>query len=242
MAISDFGKTIATTGLSVASASGLIWYSVANKAAPGATPVVGWKQIMIGVSCGLTLFVLGSMVWWWGERKEKREAANKDKARDDKEKVRDEATQGERNLDRKERADERREDKLERQREREEEQKRLNLDAVAAKERADKERTERDKSEEADRVRADQRELDAIQKLNGCPQTDAYKAFIQANRMCGNGSCKTMFPRRQFIRNDLVDRHNWLTCVCIGCATRLWPQGRRERMWPDDYNSQVNRK
>jgi len=220
MSRSEQGKALAVAGLSFA-CSAVVELAIKFSQ---------WWVAMIVLAIGLAFMLLGFVYARRKGDEEKREAEAKEKARD-------EAAQKARERDREERNKERQEDKLERQREREEEQKRRNLDAVEAKERADKERTERDKAEEANRVSTDQQELAAIQKLNGCPQTDAYEAFIQANRTCGN--CNTMYPRRQFLRNDLVHRHNWLTCACLGCATKLWPQGKHERMWLDDYKLQV---
>jgi hypothetical protein len=188
--------------------------------------------VMIALAIGLTFMLVGFIYARRAGDKEKLEAEKKEKERD-------EAAQKSRDLDREERAKEREEDKSERQREREEEQKRRNLEAAYAKERADKEKTERDKAEEADRVRVDQQELSDIQHLQGCPQTDAYRSFVQARRMCGN--CKLMIPRGRFHRNDLVDRFNWLTCLCYNCAVKLWPNGKHERVWLDDYTLQVKR-
>jgi hypothetical protein len=221
MSRSEQGKALAVAGLSF----------VCTAVVELAIKFSQWWIAMIVLAIGLAFILVGFVYARRRGEEEKHEAEAREKARD-------EAAQKARDQDREERNKERQEDKLERQREREEEQERRSLDAVEAKERADKEKAERDRAEEANRVSTDQQDLAAIQKLNGCPQTDAYQAFVQANRTCGN--CKTMYPRRQFIRNDLVKRHDWLTCACLGCAARLWPRGKQERMWLDDYKLQVN--
>ena len=212
MATSDLGKATAVAGSSLAIATGVAWYSSSLKSVTSSVqPSIHGSTIMIVLVVTGIALFVGGTLWAWLAGKKE------ENRKDDKESLRDK-----RQIDRWA-----------------EEDRRRNLDDTEAKVQAGEAETKRDKVDEANQVKEDQEKLSNLQPMSLVHQPDAYTSFLNANRMCRN--CKTMYPRRQFLKNDLVDRHNWLICACYGCATTLWPRGKHERMWLDDYNQQIRR-
>lgn len=212
MATSDLGKATAVAGSSLAIATGVAWYSSSLKAAVTASvqPSAHGRTIMNALVVTGISLFVGGTLWAWL-------AGKKEESRKDTKDENWKKTQLERWTA---------------------EDKRKNQDAAEAKVQEDRKKTERDKAEELQSIKEDQRELTAIQTMPWQQQEGLYISFLGANRRCGN--CGVPYPRSNFRKNDLVSRVNWLTCACFGCATTLWPNGKHERVWLDDYKLQVN--
>jgi hypothetical protein len=177
-------------------------------------PESQWWVVMIALAIGLTFMLVGFVYGRRAGDREKNEADARELAKD---KAKEDAAKAKEDAERH----------------------RHHLERIAQSEREEREREERRRAKESQRVIADENELAAINSKPWNEQSSAYSIFVSSHRECGN--CENLQLRSKFCKPTLINQHNWLMYVCSDCSFKLWHTGC-ERMWFDDYKSQLGRK